>query len=406
MSKKLSFAKALAGQLVGHHIGPQTPDAYDKPTNIVTARNGVFRVVRTPVAIFKTQIAKMEKDQVVPGADVMEAGVELTIPKIPFKYWLQALQWYKDVHTKDFTEASLLFFWNHDNVDLPTHYTGTKEGEQGPEVKGLTQDGQLIIYCPIQKNSGGLSQFEGDGMVNWLREHTTPLLETHSHHTMDAYFSGTDNANENMTQFYGVYGKIKDKQPKFAFRFVSGDQKIECDPSILFDFPQIEVKTTIEENFIGLDDIGIPMEGTTETITEYENYMGPWPDKIPYPEDWMGQHSKSYTYPSYNKGKNQSGNYPNYASGYPYGGYPGYEDEYYDEYYGNSYAKNASKKKDQVEDEDAEIITTDSATVQVTADYLIDHLSIHDIKQLILELSDYGYDYIIAEALKELKETK
>lgn len=176
----------LAGQLVGHHIGPQDPDKYDKPTNIVTARNGIFKVVKTPVALFKTQIAKMEKDSVVPGAGEMEEGVELLVPKIPFKYWLQVLQFYRDVHEKDGTEASVIFFWNTNNVDVPTHYNPSelqkKQGlTQGDEIKGLVVDEQLVIYCPRQKNSAGLSEFGHDGMVDWLRENTTPLLETHSH---------------------------------------------------------------------------------------------------------------------------------------------------------------------------------------------------------------------------------
>jgi len=169
------LTQLLAGQLVGKHFGPQDPEAYDKPTNIVVAKNGVFRVVKTPVALFITQIAEVKKDQQIPGLPEMKEGVQLLIPKIPFKYWLQTLSFYRDVYNKDKTEASVLFFWNHDNVELPTHYT------DNTPVKGLTQDGQLIIYCPRQKNSSGLSDFTGDGMVNWLREHTTPLLETHSH---------------------------------------------------------------------------------------------------------------------------------------------------------------------------------------------------------------------------------
>lgn len=166
----------LAGQLVGHHIGPQAPEVYDaKPTNIVYASNGIFRVIKTPIAIFKTKLGAVESNVNIPGNSPMEEGIDLLIPKIPFKYWLQVLSYYKDVHTKDKTEASVVFFWNHNNVDIPTEY------ESGRPIKGLTIDGQLIIYCPEQKNSSGLSDFTADTMVPWLRERTTPLLETHSH---------------------------------------------------------------------------------------------------------------------------------------------------------------------------------------------------------------------------------
>jgi hypothetical protein len=172
----------MAAQLVGHHFGPQAdPEAYNKPTNIVTAANGVFRVVKTPIALFKTQLAentkigKTQNKHSIPGVPAMEEGVELSVPKIPFKYWLQVFNFYKDVDTKDKTEASVLFFWNTNDEQIPTQYT------DNTPVKGLTEDGKLIVYCPRQKNSAGLSEFGHDGMVNWLRENTTPLLETHSH---------------------------------------------------------------------------------------------------------------------------------------------------------------------------------------------------------------------------------
>lgn len=66
IKKQSALALQLAGQLVKHYVGPQTAQGYEKETNIVTARNGIFRVIKTPVAILKTQIAKMDKDAVVP----------------------------------------------------------------------------------------------------------------------------------------------------------------------------------------------------------------------------------------------------------------------------------------------------------------------------------------------------
>lgn len=421
-NKKLALTQLLADQLVGHHVGPQPPEKYDKPTNIIVARNGIFRVVKTDVAIFKTQIAKMENDYVVPGVEAMEEGVELLIPKIPFKYWLQVLQFYRDVYDKDGTEASVLFFWNTYDVELPTHYGPTeaqrKLGQtQGDPIKGLVVDGKLIVYCPRQKNSSGLSEFGHDGMVNWLRENTTPLLETHSHHVMNAFFSSTDDANENMNQFYAVYGKIKDEKPAFVFRFCSGKHKVQCSPSVLFDFPQVKTTVITRKDFVGVEDLGIAIEETTEEEVKYEEYMGPWP-KVEYPEDWMEQHTKNhYTY-----AKNYYGGY-----GGGYGGYSGYNaygynsqgawggavptgadtykeeadnlnyDDYYDGYYGGSYYGSYYAKKKEKEGE----VETETAIVQYQAEKIVNSMTHKQIKQLIFELSEYGYDYLIAEALEE-----
>lgn len=410
----------LGGQLVGHHIktGDLSPDLLgEKPVNYVFASNGIFRVVKNEIGIFSTKEADLPKDFDIPGLQPVEEGPELLIPKIPFKYWLQILSWYKDVHTKDATEASVLFFWNHNQVQLPVKY------ETGREVKGVTEDGQLIIYCPEQKNSSALSNFGADGMVNWLRENTTPLCETHSHHTMGAFWSSTDNANENMTQFYGVYGKIKTDEPAFLFRFVSGNHKIDIDPSILFDYPTVkttvEMKTTTTTEFVGAEGLDIEFETKTEEEDHsdvFEDvYTGPWPD-VQYPEDWFAQHTKNYATSVYPKGpanKNYSydkktgpasetshwDHYDDYYGLYGYDGYGGAQRSPHS----TSAQTSKSKKKDlkNASDDVSETVETSSSVVEILATQVIDQLGADEIKQLIEELCEFGYDYIITDIVKE-----
>lgn len=253
-------------QFVGHHIGPQPLESY-KRTNYVMAGNGLFQIVLTPIAVFKNHLAQHS----IPGLPPMDSVPELTIPKIPIKYWQMVLTFYRDVYEKDGTEASVLFFWNHNHVQLP-------------EKPGLLVDGQLVIYCPKQQNQTTLSEFGDDEFVKELRTICTPLLESHSHHIMDAYFSKTDDANENLTQFYGVFGKINDQKPKFVLRYVCGTERKQIDPRVLFDFPTITKKTRIE-TIIG------DKEPVIEEKTEILRYEGPW-DRVEYPADWMMQHTK------------------------------------------------------------------------------------------------------------------
>lgn len=283
----------MAGQTMAYHMGPQTAEVYaQKPTNYVTAGNGVFRVIQKDIGAFVTKVA----DGKIPGFPDMEEGVHLQIPKIPYKYWLQVLSFYKDVNAKDGTEASVLFFWNTNNVTLPTHYDPTPaqaaKGELGPEVKGLTQDGQLIIYCPVQKNSGSLSDFTKDSFVDYLRLHTAQLCETHSHNTMGAFWSGTDDSNENYPQFYGVIGKVSSIEPEYRFRYALGKEKFDCELWELFEQPKVTKTEKVT--------IDIPGVGVVENEHEIKNleFKGPWP-MVEYPSDWMGQHSKSYYTPSY-----------------------------------------------------------------------------------------------------------
>lgn len=284
-----SLTNLLAAQMTGYFTFDNNFDFNSlKKINYITAANGTFRVEKTATAIFKVKISENKKP--IPGLNVMEEGVELLIPKIPFKFLQQALSFYTDVYDKDQTEASLLFFWNGENKAIARKYS------DGTDVKGLFVEGQLVIYVPRQKNNGTLSEFHADPMVDWLRNNLSLLAETHSHHTMGAFFSGTDDANENATQFYGVWGKIKDREPQFAFRYVSGDAKVECCPSILFDWPMVTERTTVE---LTADVEGFePQCFVDETKTLFK---GPFP-KIEYPSDWMGQHSKSYVAPAGGKG--------------------------------------------------------------------------------------------------------
>jgi hypothetical protein len=418
----LDLTAILAAQAQGRFFGPQPPEAYEKPTNIVVAGNGIFRVVKTPVGLFKVKIE--DTKVAIPGLGHMEEGPELLIPKIPLKYLIMVLTFYRDVHKKDGTEASALFFWNHNSEALPSKYS------DNTDVKGLIQDGQLIIYCPQQKNSGTLSEFGEDGMVNYLREHCTPLCETHSHHTMDAFWSGTDNANENMTQFYGVWGKTNDEQPKFLFRWVCGEKKINIDASILFDIPQEETKTITMVKTIKTIPGQEPVEEITqEEEVEYKSFKGPW-ERIEAPEDWMSQHRKSYystgAY-SYGKGKTGGGATP--SSGYgSNGGYAWGDDDFDYGYetgvhgtngYGgarrykdkndivaaNAAAQGITKGKDSKKNE-TNLTEEERTEVEIfLGKNLNEEKSIADVedtvRHIVNELIDLGYDYVISDTMSE-----
>lgn len=145
---------------------------------------------------------------------------------------------------------------------------------------------------------------------------------------MNSFFSGTDDANENMTQFYAVWGKVTSDEPQFSFRYVVGDTKEECDPSILIDWPTLERKRTVTtEESIRLDgdlsllDIQLKSNEFTQTkeptVEDFESELvkGPFV-YVSYPEDWMHQHTKKVYTRKKHSGKNF---YQNYKQGQIYG---------------------------------------------------------------------------------------
>ena len=164
--QKQAVRDMLTSQMVGREYAPVSHDTLSKSITYVTAGNGLFKVRKTPVAIFKEQIAEIKEENT--GLPDMEEGVELAIPKLPFKYLIEILSFYRDVNNKDKAEASVLFFYNHKDVALP-------------DIPGVREQDRIITYVPEQVNSATLSDFEDDDWVHWFRENTALLLETHSH---------------------------------------------------------------------------------------------------------------------------------------------------------------------------------------------------------------------------------
>lgn len=166
IERQKALDELVASQLTDRQFAPVAKDDLTKQITYITARNGLFKIVKTPIALYTVQLQEFKTPII--GLPDMTPGVELLIPKLPFKYMIQILSWYRDINTKDKTEASVLFFWNNRNVALP-------------DIPGLSQEGQLVIYCPEQVNSATLSDFTGDDHVHWMRENLALLLETHSH---------------------------------------------------------------------------------------------------------------------------------------------------------------------------------------------------------------------------------
>lgn len=166
---------------------------------------------------------------------------------------------------------------------------------------------------------------------------------------MNAFFSGTDNANENMTQFYAVWGQVTKEEPAFIFRWVCGDKKMVCSPDVLIDWP----KAVFSETTITTKEQSLTLVGDTELIDTDETYAeriaepvesvvtkeelikGPF-KAVDYPEDWFGQHTtNAYRYANYSYGKNTIGTRSTSPSGRALGiDYDGY-DNYGNYGYGN-----------------------------------------------------------------------
>lgn len=70
--------------------------------------------------------------------------------------------------------------------------------------------GEVTVRTPEQVGTAGRVAYTGG-------DDAAIVLDLHSHHTMDAYFSATDNRDEQGFRFYGVLGRL-DKRPQLRLR--------------------------------------------------------------------------------------------------------------------------------------------------------------------------------------------
>lgn len=103
---------------------------------------------------------------------------------------------------------------------------------------------------------------------------TSIVVDIHSHNTMGAFFSGTDDRDDrNNISFSGVFGKLKDRTPATIWRFNYLDKKFEASVEDLFEAParpevavpeewltQVQVLATpVYGGYSGLGNVGRPV---------------------------------------------------------------------------------------------------------------------------------------------------
>ena len=193
---------------VSHHTDIDDALQSAKPIRFVMGEDGIYKVMKNGVGTF---MAKVDK---VIGLKPIKEGVILNFPKVPYYMLLQTVTFFKEVmEKKNDAEAMVQFYWD-------------PLGEK------------YIMYCPEQEITRASVRFlrstEYDSKY-------TLVMDIHSHNTMGAFWSGTDNADEQETRVYGVLGKL-DKDPfEYKFRISVGGQHRDIDIFDIFEHPYPKV---------------------------------------------------------------------------------------------------------------------------------------------------------------------
>lgn len=201
---KLNFQKLLVG-----HFVENVPCDCTKKIIYLLQGDGLWEIRKNKLGSFRIHLFETN----IPGLKktIEEPGWELNVPLIPLKLWDMTVSFFKEIQKVHDTEAYLQFF-----------YDSEKE--------------EYVLHCPQQEVSKASVKYKTD--PEFEKDKYIFVMEIHSHGTMNAFFSGTDNADEKSDRFYGVVGKIKDVYPEFKFRLILGGKQIDVELNDLFEEKQ------------------------------------------------------------------------------------------------------------------------------------------------------------------------
>jgi len=171
----------------------------DGQVEYVIAKNGVFKKVQTNV------IEGYVKVNGVPHLPEINTPVKIKLPaKIPAQIYFQIYSFFCEYDTEVYAQI----FWNE----------STKS---------------YFVYVPKQIVTGASVDYKRNTK---LERRFKLVCEIHSHNSMGAFFSGTDNEDEQTGVIYGVISTKGLFENKFRIKLY--DSEWDIDVSEIFDLPK------------------------------------------------------------------------------------------------------------------------------------------------------------------------
>lgn len=288
-----ALKRALFMNMNSYHVGSYKDAALDKLHNHIFQGDGDYVVVNNKIGNFFVKMAPNPNPRPGIESDIEGNKIQLKVPKIPGKIYYQIIAFFRDIADKmGNAEAFIQLYYD-------------------------TQEKCYVPLVPEQTVSGGSVRYDATKNLNEVeRGRYIFVFEVHSHNTMSAFWSSTDNADEKETKFYGVFGKIKDTNIEEKFRFMVMDKQIDVKKEHIFDFA---------ETGITKEEVLSYLEGREGEILSPEELMKAMvPDKDEYPSEWKENVKQSVVYANNYIGGTKKTYGPNnstYPNGYGEDGY-------------------------------------------------------------------------------------
>ena len=274
----------------GYHVGAVDDSNLTKINEYAVQGDGIYLIVKNKIGKFVQRIHKHDFPGLPKQFDA-EHKVFLNVPKIPSDIYYQIKSWFTDICTE-----------MGDNEAFCQVYYDTHTKQYGVHVPK-----QEVSKAAVKYDAEDTPAVEGDPEGRYIL-----VYECHSHNSMGAFWSGTDNADEKNTRFYGVFGELDKDVHAEKQRYIMMGKEVAITKGDIFDFEN--EKTVSKEEIQDLLN-----NKSSELIDKAEVYklLNRKQDKVEYPEEWTEQIELPKTY-----GYNYNYNY-NYNNNYNRGGYQG-----------------------------------------------------------------------------------
>jgi len=166
----------------------------------------------------------------------VKAGFTPALPLIPLKHLQDIMGFFKMMAKDGNNEALANIYWDKENKTF-------------------------ITDIPQQS----VSMFSVKGTINpkYDNDRYIHYLDIHSHNTMKAFFSSTDDADEKATRVYAVVGNVLSYFPEIKVRISNGGKFLEISPCVVFeDFNKVN-KTAM----MWYEQFQYRVQAVTNTIT-------------------------------------------------------------------------------------------------------------------------------------------
>jgi PRTRC genetic system protein A len=197
--------------------GVFAPAALTKANTWVITRDGSWLVQKNRTGYYAVKKNDKGIATLPASTPLPTAFFDLAYGKIPNELLLKVISFFRDIMKRyNDAEAFIQIYWDK-------------------------TENKYVINVPKQRISKGSVNYDATENLDASdSERYVFVYECHSHNSMGAFWSGTDNRDEKELRIYGVFGELNKDQYANKHRFFVGEEQIDVDLSLVFDIPKEE----------------------------------------------------------------------------------------------------------------------------------------------------------------------